>query len=187
MKNFALPTLKHLLTLAGQRLPNKHLLHLQATLNYLKLGRWMHEHDFHLSGRVSNRLEVWASVSKQVTHHKVLYLEFGVYLGESMRYWSRELKNPESRLHGFDSFEGLPEEGGPWHKGQFDAGGVIPVIDDPRVQFFKGSFDQVLPTYSVPPHDVLVINMDAAPLFLDDLCFTPPASIHQTRSFHILR
>jgi hypothetical protein len=50
---------------------------------------------------------------------------------------------------------------GPWYKGQFDASGRVPIIDDSRVRFFKGWFDQVLPRYHPPAHDVLVINMDA--------------------------
>lgn len=79
-----------------------------------------------------------------------------------MVYWSRSLKHPESILHGFDSFEGLPESSGIWSKGQFNTGGNIPNISDSRVQFFKGWFNQILPTYSVPSgYDVLIINMDA--------------------------
>jgi macrocin-O-methyltransferase TylF-like protien len=55
----------------------------------------------------------------------------------------------------------LPEPGGGWTKGQFNLAGRIPVIEDPRVQFFKGRFDQTLPQYTLPAHDVLVINLDA--------------------------
>ena len=39
--------------------------------------------------------------------------------------------------------------------------GAIPVIDDPRVTFHKGWFDQTLPTFEVPKHEVLVLNIDA--------------------------
>ena len=45
----------------------------------------------------------------------------------------------------------------------------MPVINDPRVKFFKGWFDQTLTTYSVLPHDVLVVNLDA------DLLIPPPS------------
>ncbi len=34
-------------------------------------------------------------------------------------------------------------------------------MSDSRVKFFKGWFDQVLPNYSPPEHDVLVVNLDA--------------------------
>ena len=81
-----------------------------------------------------------------------------------MRYWSSELKHPDSRLHGFDSFEGLPEDfdlDGPHMKGKFNVGGEIPQIKDARVKFFKGWFDEVLPTYQLPEHEVLVMVLDA--------------------------
>jgi len=152
---------KYLLTVIGRRLSNRSLLYIQASMNYLKIGRWMRDQGFSINHRVRSRQDVWAVVVNQVRNRKVLYLEFGVAWGSSMECWSRELKHPEAMLHGFDSFEGLPEEGGPWNKGQFNTMGRIPEIHDPRVLFFKGWFDQVLPTYSIPAHDVLVINMDA--------------------------
>src|SRR4030095_10735776 len=88
------------------------------------------------------------------------------------QYWSRALKHPETKLHGFDSFEGLPEDFdmyGPYRKGTFSVQGAVPTIDDARICFFKGWFDEVLPTYSVPEHDVLVINMDAD-LYTSTIC-----------------
>jgi hypothetical protein len=152
---------KYLLTLIGAQLSDHALLQLQAFVNYLRIGRWMHNHGFSFPKRVSSREKVWAAMITKVRDQKVLYMEFGVAYGESIRYWSRELKNRTSVFHGFDSFEGLPEQGGPWCKGQFDASGHVPTIDDSRVSFFKGWFDEVLPRYYPPAHDVLVINMDA--------------------------
>jgi len=127
----------------------------------MALGRWMEEQHFNFACYVRGRNEVWESVVKRVGSKRILYLEFGVARGQSMRYWSRELRHPETAMHGFDSFEGLPESGGPWNKGQFSTGGLPPDIADPRVRFFKGWFDEVLPTYIVPAHELLVINMDA--------------------------
>ena len=92
-------------------------------------------------------------------------LEFGVadgYAFAKKAYATRYLGMEDSIVcHGFDSFEGLPEEVGPWTKADFDLGGRIPSIDDPRVRFYKGWFSDVLPHYQVPAHDVLVMNMDA--------------------------
>lgn len=164
MKKSLLRSFKHVLTTVGSKLPDRYLHQLQMVVNYMKLGRWMHKHDFHFKHRVRDRDAVFAAVAKQVRDKRVLYLEFGVYKGESLRYWCRELKHPEAELHGFDSFEGLPEDfdvDGPYTKGSFDVGGKVPDMDDPRVRFFKGWFDQILPAYSVPQHDVLVVNMDA--------------------------
>jgi hypothetical protein len=168
MNGEAASLLKQFLAWVGQRLPQRHLVSLQATMNYILIGRWMSDRGFRFQNRVKQRQQVWSSVAKQVCDQKVLYLEFGVRYGDSMRYWSAALKHPETRLHGFDSFIGLPEQGGfdgqegaPWAAGQFDTGGQIPVIEDRRVQFFKGWFNEVLPTYHPPAHDVLVVFMDA--------------------------
>ena len=156
-----LTTFKLLLTRIGSRLSRRTLLQLQGGVNYLKIGRWMSDHHFDVIQQAQDRKGVWDVVATQLRHRPILYLEFGVRYGHSMSYWSRELKHPGAILHGFDSFEGLPEESGRWTKGQFSTGGRIPQTDDPRVRFFKGWFNEVLPTYSLPPHETLVINMDA--------------------------
>jgi hypothetical protein len=121
----------------------------------------MREHGLAFHHRVRRRQEVWSKMIERVAGRPALYLEFGVWQGEATRFWAKGLKHPETKLHGFDSFEGLPDSGGPWVKGQFDVQSRIPIIADPRVQFFKGWFDQVLPGYKLPPHELLVINMDA--------------------------
>jgi hypothetical protein len=111
---------------------------------------------------VDDRYELFDLVAPQLQMMQVLYLEFGVWKGASMRYWSKILRNEHSLLHGFDSFEGLPED---WNytttKGYFSRSGEMPVIADPRVQFFKGWFEDTLPKYNVPPHERLFITMDA--------------------------
>ncbi len=161
MRDLLLAHFKWILTLVGARLSKRWLTQIQSVANYLQIGRWMHEHGFEVPKRVRGRQQVWDAVLDRVRDQQVLYLEFGVAHGETMGYWSKQLKHPGSLLHGFDSFEGLPEAGGPWSKGQFTSGGLIPQIDDLRVRFFKGWFDQVLPGYSPPPHNALVIFMDA--------------------------
>lgn len=153
---------KYLLRLMGARMSTLQLYKLQGLVNHLKLGRWMRDRGFHFDRVVRNRWEVFDAVASRVQDKRVLYLEFGVFKGRTTRYWAGKLRNPESRLHGFDSFEGLPEE---WaltpKQGIFNLSGQVPEIADPRVQFFKGWFDQVLPSYVVPEHDVLVMIMDA--------------------------
>jgi O-methyltransferase len=121
----------------------------------------MRDHGFLFRTRVATRQEVWRSMVSHVVGKRVLYLEFGVAYGGSIRWWARELEHSSSAFHGFDSFEGLPEQSGPWHKRQFDAAGRIPDIADSRVTFFKGLFEQTLPGYCLPDYDVIVINMDA--------------------------
>ena len=152
---------KRFLTALGRFLPGSLVRRLAAANNYILLGHWMHAHGFHFPQLGLDREAVFESVARTVKDKRVLYLEFGVYFGDSMRYWSRSLTNPESKLHGFDSFEGLPESGGIWRKGQFNTKGRVPDIADPRVQFYKGWFEQVLPTYILPDHEILVVTLDA--------------------------
>ena len=172
MKRTILEYFKRFLTALGSRIPERALHRIQMVVNYMRLGHWMSRHGFRFDHRVRDRDALFAAIAEQVRDRRVLYLEFGVYRGASMRYWSRALKHPEAKLHGFDSFEGLPEDfdvNGPYPKGKFSTTGAAPVIDDIRVQFFKGWFDEVLPSYSVPEHDVLVITLDAD-LYSSTIC-----------------
>lgn len=92
------------------------------------------------------------------------YLEFGVAGGESIRAWARLNGAPQSRFFGFDSFEGLPED---WKedapKGTFGTHGRTPVIDDPRVRFVKGLFQETIDAFSIGfhPENRLVMHLDA--------------------------
>jgi hypothetical protein len=152
------------LTIAGARTPDGVLHGFQMVVNYLRLGRWMRVHGYAFSKRVGRRAELYDLVGARVADRKVLYLEFGVHRGASIQYWSGLLRNPEAQLHGFDSFLGLPEDwdvAGGYPKGRFSTGGVPPEIDDPRVSFHVGWFEDTLPGYELPEHDVLVVNVDA--------------------------
>jgi hypothetical protein len=165
MRGHLLRGFKKSLTVAGARLSPRSLHRIQLVVSYMRLGRWMREHGFVVDRRVPDRGAVFDTVAARVRDKRVLYLEFGVWQGNSMRYWSGALRHPQAVLHGFDSFEGLPEHfdghGGHYRKGSLDVGGAIPRIDDPRVRFFKGWFDDVLPDYTPPEHDVMVITLDA--------------------------
>jgi len=95
-----LGSFKQVLTIMGSRLSERSLHRFQMVVNYMKLGRWMSAHDFRFDRRVRDRSAVFATVAERVRDQPVLYLEFGVFQGASMRYWSRALKHPESVLHG---------------------------------------------------------------------------------------
>lgn len=77
----------------------------------------------------------------------VNYLEFGVAGGESFRWFMERNQHVESRFYGFDTFDGLPEDWGPFKKGSFTNHNVLPEIIDNRGQFFKGLFQQTLPKF----------------------------------------
>jgi O-methyltransferase len=95
------------------------------------------------------------------------YLEFGVFTGASMRHWISLSKSPESRFVGFDTFDGLPERWefatGSLEAGYFSTGGKTPDIQDSRVRFIKGLFQDTVGMFA---HDFqsrrqLVVHCDA--------------------------
>ena len=136
---------------------------LNGFFNYLHVGWWLRSHGYEPAVRTSSRYELFDLAAAEMSERKVLYLEFGVHAGVSMRYWSHLLKDPRSRLHGFDSFLGLPHD---WTleghgRGFFSTGGALPTIDDPRVTFFPGWFEDTLQEYVWPEHEVLFVMLDA--------------------------
>jgi hypothetical protein len=154
---------KNALISLGAKLSHRLLYRSQQTLEYMLVGQWTKQRGIERNQCVYwKREQVWEVIARQVTNRQVLYLEFGVWRGAATQWWSAHLRNPASILHGFDSFEGLPER---WRHdsplGTFDVGGEIPKLDDPRVHFYKGWFNQTLPDYTLPTHEVLVVNMDA--------------------------
>jgi Macrocin-O-methyltransferase (TylF) len=154
--------LKYALTRLGASLSPDTLRKANAVLNYLETGRWLRACGYELPHRFSTREELYTHIGTNIASARVLYLEFGVWQGASMQYWSNLLRNPESKLHGFDSFEGLPENWLASHtKGVFSTQGQLPIFNDSRVRLFKGWFQDTLPTYSLPSHDILVVHMDA--------------------------
>jgi hypothetical protein len=153
---------KKLLTRVGAHVSGRTIHRLNAALNYLEVGRWMAAHGHDTSRRFPDRRQIYEKIAGVVGDERVLYLEFGVHRGESMRIWSELLRHPEAALVGFDSFEGLPED---WTaidgKGTFSTGGQAPVLEDSRVRFVPGWFDATLPGFVVPAHDRLVLHLDA--------------------------
>ncbi len=90
--------------------------------------------------------------SKQVALNG-LYLEFGVHSGRTINHLAQ--LNPTRTIHGFDSFEGLPEAWSGWtlDKGAFRTTGAPPV--EANVQLVVGWFDDTLPKF-LESHDGVV-------------------------------
>ncbi len=134
----------------------------------LRLGEWLRAKQAHSQPYFKTRVELFQYVNGEILHAQAVnYLEFGVYQGASIRDWSSLNQNPESTFTGFDTFKGLPESwrlpSGVLPAGYFDVGGKIPVINDPRVGFVPGLFQETLPEFLQtfdPPHR-LVIHLDA--------------------------
>jgi Macrocin-O-methyltransferase (TylF) len=132
-------------------------------LNFLEMGRWFKTsgYSFRNSSRFADRDDLYTAIASKIEDEVVLYLEFGVWQGASLCVWSRLLRNPLSSLHGFDSFEGLPEAFSTLPKGSFDVKGALPQFDDPRISLHKGWFHETLPGFVLPEHERLLINLDA--------------------------
>jgi len=156
--------LKPLLTRLGKFVPQKAIHNLNGVLNYLYVGRWMNGRGYVPARRFSQREDLHKFLGSCYANDPVTYLEFGVYRGDSIRLWSQLLQNPNSQLHGVDSFEGLPEN---WvlscDKGAFDLGGILPTFSDTRVILHKGWFSDTVPAFlgGFRPAGLLVIHLDA--------------------------
>lgn len=73
-----------------------------------------------------------------------LWMELGVYVGTTIRYIASKHKG---LVHGFDSFEGLPDYWTPgFDKGHFDLGGKLPEVPD-NVLLHKGLVCDTLPVF----------------------------------------
>lgn len=95
----------------------------------------------------------------------VAFLEFGVHQGDSLRWFAGRLAHPESRFIGLDTFTGLPEPWGALPAGTFDAQGRTPRLDDARVLFLAGLFQDTAPRLleqlSACAHLPLLVHYDA--------------------------
>ena len=157
----SIPIVRRTLISIGRRLPARMLADVRSVLGYMELGHWLASQPGYPRPRaLGTREHLYAHALTHIRGSRPLYLEFGVYKGASIRWWSQHLKGDSARLVGFDSFEGLPENWRPGHdEGHFATNGP-PQIDDPRVSFVVGWFDKVLPAYDPPEHDQLVVNID---------------------------
>lgn len=95
----------------------------------------------------TNITEYW-NYCLSATARKGLYLEFGVFKGESINFFSSQPGFEKLSFVGFDSFEGLSEAWGgtKMAKNFFDQSGSLPRVNS-NVQLIKGWIDQTLPTF----------------------------------------
>jgi hypothetical protein len=88
-----------------------------------------------------------------------LLLEFGVAKGDSVRFLGA--RTPRI-LHGFDSFEGLPED---WNgtferRGKFGLGGRLPEVPS-NVRLHKGWFSDTVPAFlAAEPGPIAFLHVD---------------------------
>lgn len=77
-----------------------------------------------------------------------LIAEFGVHTGNGLTTIARAF--PDETVHGFDSFEGLPEAwtGSREDAGAFDIGGKPPELAVTNTEFHVGWFDETVPVFA---------------------------------------
>jgi O-methyltransferase len=90
------------------------------------------------------REDLWASIVCDHDHknNRIIYLEFGVFQGYSIRYFAQHNSNPNSIFIGLDTFEGLPEDWLQHKQGAFSTNGKVPECNDERVFFITGLFQE---------------------------------------------
>jgi hypothetical protein len=144
----------------------------------------------------------WVLEKDKLNNIPVNYLEFGVASGQSFRWFLSQITNSESRFYGFDTFTGLPEDFGVYKKGFFNTNTQPPQIDDKRVKFYQGLFQQTLPGFlnELNNNRKNIIMMDAdlysATLYVltslapflkkDDIIFFDEFAVptHEFKAFH---
>lgn len=95
---------------------------------------------YNKSAKYKNRYQLHDTILEDLKNESILYYEFGVAEGDMIKYWSTKNQSVDSRFVGFDSFEGLPERWENKDKKHFDQKGNFPDINDTRVSFVKGWF-----------------------------------------------
>lgn len=145
------------------------------TFNFLahisSLSRWVNnrEHqnqsDFYLpTFDYSKRFKLFEEIiSSENLNTNIDYLEFGVAKGHSIRWWLKNIDNPNAKFFGFDTFTGLPEDWGQFKKGDMNNSNEPPRINDGRCSFYQGLFQQTLPDFmeKLVSNKRKVIHMDA--------------------------
>jgi O-methyltransferase len=126
--------------------------------NAIELSVWINNQGggLDLKRNYSKRIKLYKAVLQFINYQSITYLEFGVYRGESIRWWK---ENAKGWFYGFDSFEGLPEKWGCFKEGSMLS--PIPNIDG--VVFIKGLFQKSLPAF-LKEHEITgmkIIHMDA--------------------------
>ncbi len=136
-----------------------------------KISKWVRSHpkiefnDFYSSNwNYNKRFGLYEYLmAKENLQSDICYLEFGVAAGHSFKWWAEHNGNPKSQFHGFDTFEGLPEDWGVFKAGDMSTGSKFPDIKDERVTFHKGLFQKTLPGFIQKANwtQRKVIHMDA--------------------------
>jgi hypothetical protein len=110
-------------------------------------------------------VELHDFAAKTISDVPVLYMEFGVAGGKSMRAMAERFTHSKSRFFGFDSFEGIPEDWAGKPRASFSMKGKPPVFTDKRIQPVQGWFQDSVPgflqTLKTSPSIPVLVHYDA--------------------------
>jgi hypothetical protein len=89
-----------------------------------------------------------------------MILEFGVFKGDSIRHMAA--RKPRNRLHGFDSFQGFPEDDRVDWDQDFSVGGLPKVPDNVTLHqgFFEATLPGFLESWRQAPPDIALVHID---------------------------
>lgn len=90
---------------------------------------------------VASREELWELMARRLGPAPVRGFEFGVAWGYGTGWWLSRLRDDRLRWDGFDRFTGLPRQWRNLDRGHFDADGLPPALDDPRVRWHVGDVE----------------------------------------------
>ena len=109
------------------------------------------------------RFDVWDKFisTENLTNQKIQFLEFGVYKGESIKYFAKRLLNRDNIFIGYDTFVGLPTDWQSAKKGMFSTDGKLPETDDKRISFVKGIFQKTFNNTIIDKNIKTIIHFDA--------------------------
>jgi len=106
---------------------------------------------------ITGSIQATFELATQAANVEGLVLEFGVRHANSTRQLAGLAMQD---VHGFDSFEGIPED---WHdegRGSYSTKGIIPKVPS-NIHLYTGWFDATLPKFLVNHSDnVRLINID---------------------------
>ncbi len=136
-----------------------------------KLSKWASKNknisfnDFFSRWDYNKRFALYKYVIEtEELNRPINYLEFGVASGASFKWWMNQNTDSGSNFYGFDTFDGLPEDFGPYKKGTFSSNFTVPQINDERAKFYTGLFQQTLPgflrTFDKTNKTVLMLDAD---------------------------
>ncbi len=140
--------------------------------NLAGLSRFVHKHkndglcDYYSSKfdyQQREKLYEYVISENNIDDNGIDFFEFGVARGGSFNWWVKQLKNSDTRFYGFDTFTGLPEDWGIFKAGDMSNGNEPPKIEDNRVSFYQGLFQQTLLPFLVnyDKSRTKVIHLDA--------------------------